>query len=164
MITAYISMGSNLGDRRRYLREALHLLQNEEKLSLTMVSSLYETEPVGFLEQGKFFNAALALQTRHSPHALLEILLHVESRLERRRTMRWGPRTVDLDLLFYGALVLDDPILTLPHPRVTERAFVLFPLAEIAPFLLHPLSGKTIRDHLEELPGKSGVQKLAGKL
>lgn len=160
MKPAYISVGSNLGDRLGYIKKALCLLHAQKEIQLMQVSSCYETEPVGCTDQGKFINAAFSLQTACSPHALLEILQGIESSLGRKRIMRWGPRTVDLDILFYGNAVLHDRALTIPHPRLTERSFVLIPLAEIAPFLLHPLTGKTVLQHLEEINGRSGVIKL----
>jgi 2-amino-4-hydroxy-6-hydroxymethyldihydropteridine diphosphokinase len=158
--TAYISIGSNLGDRLGYLKKAWWLLQAREEIQLTQLSSCYETEPLGYVKQGKFINAVFSLQTSCTPHALLKILQGIESFLGRERTVRWGPRSVDLDILFYADTVLQDSVLTIPHPRLTERAFVLVPLAEIAPLLLHPLTGKTIRQHLEEVEGRSGVVKL----
>lgn len=160
MKSAYVSIGSNLGDRMGYIKKALHLLKEQEKIQLKRISAYYETEPVGYLEQGKFINAVFCLETTHTPHLLLQILQGIESSLERERTIRWGPRTVDLDILFYNNAVLQDSELTIPHPRLTERAFVLVPLAEIAPTLLHPLTGKTILQHLEELNDKTGVVKL----
>ena len=163
MKVAYLSIGSNLGNRTGYIREALGLLRAEENIRLTRVSSGYETEPVGFTDQEKFINGAVSLETSHGPHALLRILQGIENRLERKRTLRWGPRTVDLDILFFGDVVLDDPVLTIPHPRLTERAFVLFPLSEIAPAQVHPLTGKTVLQHLEALEDKGGVEKLEGE-
>lgn len=160
MRTVYISIGSNLGDRIAYIEKALRLLNALEKIRLTKVSSYYETEPVGCLDQGKFINAAFSLETAHHPHPLLEILQGIESSLERERTIRWGPRTVDLDILFYGDTILHNHVLTIPHPRLTERAFVLVPMAEIASSLLHPVTGKTILQHLEEVDGRAGVVKL----
>ena len=160
MNTAYISVGSNLGDRAGYIKTALELLNARDQIRIARVSSCYETEPVGYIDQEKFINAAFSLETAHSPHGLLRALQEVEARLERKRTLRWGPRTVDLDILLFGDEVLDDPRLTVPHPRLTERAFVLFPLAEIAPSLVHPLTGRTIVQHLEALEDKGGVEKL----
>ena len=153
MKSAYISIGSNLGDRMGYIKKALHLINVQEKVQLTRVSSFYETEPVGYLDQAKFINGVFSLETAHSPHALLQILQGIETSLERKRTVRWGPRTMDLDILLFSNIVLQDSVLTVPHPRLVERAFVLVPLAEIAPSLLHPVTGKTISQHLEELGG-----------
>lgn len=160
MKTAYVSIGSNLGDRLEYLKKAWRLLQAREEIQLTQLSSSYETEPLGYADQRKFINAVFSLKTSCTPHALLEILQGIESSLGRERTVRWGPRSVDLDILIYEDMVLQDRLLTIPHPHLTERAFVLVPLAEIAPLLLHPLTGKTIRQHLEELEDSAGVVKL----
>jgi len=160
---AHISIGSNLGDRAGYLRRALDLVKAQSGMRLVRVSSLYETEPVGGVEQGKFLNAVFSLDTALGPYELLGVLQEIEARLGRKRDLRWGPRTVDLDILCYGDTVLEDPLLTLPHPRLIERAFVLVPLVEIAPSLEHPLSGKTMAAHLEALADKGGVVRLAGK-
>jgi len=157
---AYISIGSNLGDRLEYLKKAWQLLQAREEIRLMQLSSCYETEPLGYTKQGKFINAVFSLKTSCTPHALLAILQGIESALGRERTVHWGPRSVDLDILFYADAVLQDSLLTIPHPRLTERAFVLVPLAEIAPLLVHPLTGKTVRQHLEEVEGRYGVVKL----
>lgn len=161
MKEAYISVGSNLGDRLEYINRALKMLNEQEDIKVTRISSFYETEPVGYEEQGKFINAAFALETKLQPGELLGLLQSIESALNRVRTRRWGPRTIDLDILFYDDLILNDPDLTLPHPRLTERAFVLIPLAEIAPLLVHPVTGKTISYHLEALDDRSGVCRLA---
>lgn len=160
MKRAYISIGSNLGDRAGYLRRALDLVQEQKGARLVQVSSLYETEPVGGVEQGKFLNAVFSLDTALGPYELLGVLQEIEAHLGRKRDLRWGPRTVDLDILCYGETVLEDPLLTLPHPRLTERAFVLVPLVEIAPSLEHPLSGKTMAAHLETLADRGGVVRL----
>ncbi len=160
MKQAYISLGSNLGDRLEYLHKALNILNAHRGIKQLKVSSYYETEPVGHLEQGKFINAVASLKTSLSSYDLLTFLQGIESSLERERTIRWGPRTIDLDLLFYDNLVLDSHILTLPHPRLTERAFVLIPLEEIAPNLVHPLTGMTISEHLRGRSDVKGVVKL----
>ncbi len=163
MKRAYISIGSNLGDRAAYLRRALDLVQEQRETRLVQVSSLYETEPVGGVAQGKFLNAVFSLDTALGPYELLRVLQEIEVRLGRKRDLRWGSRTVDLDILCYGDTVLEDLRLTLPHPRLAERAFVLVPLVEIAPSLEHPLSGKTMADYLEALADQGGVVRLAGK-
>ncbi len=162
MNQAYVSAGSNLGDRLEYIKKSLYLLQVQEGIQINRLSSFYETAPVGYLDQGKFINAVFFLETVYPPHQLLKVLQEVEFRLERERTIRWGPRTVDLDMLFYKDLVLDDAELILPHPRLTERAFVLVPLVEIAPLLRHPLTGKSASQHLDELDqgDKEGVVRL----
>jgi 2-amino-4-hydroxy-6-hydroxymethyldihydropteridine diphosphokinase len=135
----YIGLGSNLGDREAALRGALHLLGDD----VVAVSSFRETDPVGYLDQPRFLNAAAALETQLQPRALLERLLEVERELGRTRDgPRFGPRTIDLDLLLYGDRVIDEPGLVVPHPRLAERRFVLEPLAELDPDLVVPGRGR----------------------
>jgi 2-amino-4-hydroxy-6-hydroxymethyldihydropteridine diphosphokinase len=148
--TAYIGFGGNMGDPERTCREALALLGDMDGIRLEAVSSLYRTQPVGVEDQAWFLNGVLACRTRLDPEDLLRQLLAVENRFGRKRTVRWGPRTLDLDLLFYGEHVLDLPGLTIPHPRAHERRFVLEPLVEIAPKLRHPILGVTVARLLAE--------------
>ena len=136
-------MGANLGRREETLDEALHLLGETEGVRIVARSELRETEPVGVVDQPLFLNGAVAVDTELSPRALLDALLAVERRLGRVRDgRRWGPRSIDLDLLLYGDEVLDDPGLRVPHPRLHERRFVLEPLAELDPGLVVPGSGR----------------------
>jgi len=132
----YIGLGSNLGDKERNLRESLRRMRPFARVRV--VSSLYRTEPVGFIEQDWFLNAAACIQTALEPAALLDALLAVEQTMGRVRGVRNGPRLIDLDLLFWGNQILDLPGLCVPHPRISERQFVLLPLAEIAEELVHP--------------------------
>ena len=142
MTLAYVGLGSNLGDREGTLRRALELLAGTPGVEVAAVSSLRETDPVGFLEQPRFLNAAAAIETELGPHALLDRLLQVESELGRTRDgPRYGPRRIDLDLLLYGDVVIDEPGLTLPHPRLHERRFVLEPLVELDSGLASPALG-----------------------
>jgi 3-oxoacyl-[acyl-carrier protein] reductase len=151
---AYIALGSNLGDRVAYLREGLDRLEAEPGVRVARVSSFYETKPVGGPQgQGFYLNAAAELLTDHPAPQLLEILLRIETGLGRVRSEKDGPRTLDLDLLLYDDLVLDNPGLTLPHARMHERLFVLQPLAEIAPGVRHPVLGQRIDDLLADLVG-----------
>jgi len=149
---AFLGIGSNLGDRAANCREALARLEKVEHTSVMCVSGFYETEPVGFKEQERFINAAVELATDLDPLALLDRLLEVEQTMGRVRTVKWGPRLIDLDLLLYDDLTMKHPRLTLPHEFLHERVFVLLPLAEIAPDLVHPVRGMSIRALLESLP------------
>ncbi|KYD10060.1 2-amino-4-hydroxy-6-hydroxymethyldihydropteridine pyrophosphokinase [Caldibacillus debilis] len=149
--TAYLSLGSNMDDRLDYLRRALAKLRDAGKIRLTKISSVYETDPVGYTEQGKFLNLAVKLETEWSPFDLLDICQRIEQQLGRKRIIRWGPRTVDLDILLYNREQIDSERLTIPHPRMLERAFVLVPLAEIDPDLVIPGTGKTVKTHLQSI-------------
>jgi 2-amino-4-hydroxy-6-hydroxymethyldihydropteridine diphosphokinase len=153
--TAYIGLGANLGDRAATLHEAARRLG--ELGTITAVSSFYETEPVGFREQPSFLNAVIVLETDLPPAALFDALLAIERDLGRVRSFRNAPRTLDLDILLQDDLVMDTPELTLPHPRMHERAFVLAPLAEIAPDVRHPVFGSSAAELLAALPDQSGV-------
>jgi 2-amino-4-hydroxy-6-hydroxymethyldihydropteridine diphosphokinase len=159
MATAYIGLGSNLGDRMATLRTAVQRLETLGRI--TGVSSLYETEPVGYLEQPAFLNAVVALDTELAPVDLLRALLDLERDLGRRRSFPNAPRTLDLDLLLVDDMILDSTELTLPHPRLHERSFVLIPLAELAPEVVHPEFGQTVREILRALPDRSGVEVYA---
>lgn len=149
MAEALIALGSNLGDREAHLRFAV------EKLAalgqVRAVSSFHETEPAGYAGQGRFLNAAAVLETELEPPALMRELLRIEAERGRERRIRNGPRTLDLDLLMYGDLAMDVPGLTLPHPRLHERLFVLAPLAEIAPESVHPRLKRSVRQLFEEV-------------
>jgi 2-amino-4-hydroxy-6-hydroxymethyldihydropteridine diphosphokinase len=142
MERAFVGVGANLGDRKRTIREALGLLDADPRIEVVAVSSLRETDPVGYLDQPPFLNGAAELRTELEPHELLDALLAVERQLGRTRDgPRFGPRTIDLDLLVYGDDVVDGPGLTVPHPRLHERRFALEPLAELEPDLVVPGRG-----------------------
>ena len=138
MPTAYVGIGSNLGERLVTIRHALALLAADPELEVEAVSTIRETDPVGVVDQPLFLNAAVRLTTGLAPRLLLERLLAVEQQLGRVRTERYGPRTIDLDLLLYGDEIVDEPGLRVPHPRLAERRFVLEPLAELDPGLVVP--------------------------
>jgi len=140
---AFVGLGANLGERDATMRRALDLLGATESIDVVEVSAFRETEPVGVVEQPRFLNAVAALDTKLAPEALLVRLLAIELELGRTREgLRFGPRTIDLDLLLYGEVVLEAPGLSLPHPRLHERRFVLEPLAELAPELVIPGRGR----------------------
>ena len=160
---SYIGLGSNLGERESMIREALRLFDRLPESSLGRVSSLYDTEPVEELDQPNFLNAVAALETELTAHRLLWNLLLIERQLGRVRTMgsRYGPRTIDLDLLMHGDLVLDEADLQLPHPELAKRAFVLVPLVELEPSLVHPVLGESMVNLLARLKSKPSVRRMS---
>lgn len=150
---AYIGIGSNMGDRREYIKRAVEQIGQEEDTRIVRVSSLMETEPYGNVDQDRFINGCIGLDTLKNPSELLEFLLGVENKAGRERTVHWGPRTLDLDILLYDDLILNEPHLTIPHIEIPKRQFVLEPLSEIAPHVRHPVLNRTIlelKDALEE--------------
>jgi 2-amino-4-hydroxy-6-hydroxymethyldihydropteridine diphosphokinase len=147
----YLSLGSNIGDRERNLRMALELLSARE-LRVLHASRIYETEPVDYQAQAWFLNQVVEAETTLFPVQLLTRIGRVERELGRKRTVLKGPRTIDIDILFYAAAVVDTPRLEIPHPRIAERRFVLMPLAELAPDLRHPVTHRTVRQMLESAP------------
>lgn len=135
MNKSYLSLGSNMGDRVGMLRQAVRLLKEHPAINVMKISSLYETAPVGFTEQDAFLNMVVQLQTSLNAYELLEICQDIEQTLERKREIRWGPRTIDLDILLYNQDEFETENLVIPHPRMHERAFVLVPLLELDPEL-----------------------------
>ncbi|HEV7416058.1 MAG TPA: 2-amino-4-hydroxy-6-hydroxymethyldihydropteridine diphosphokinase [Tianweitania sediminis] len=150
---AFIGLGGNLGDPKATMREALLLLQSDT-IRVEAVSSLYRTPPWGKVDQPDFLNAVASLRTALSPQSLLQACLEGERQLKRERKERWGPRLIDLDILWFDGLEVAEPELELPHPRITERAFVLVPFAELAPDLV--LKGRSLRDWLSGVD-RSGI-------
>ncbi len=152
METVYLSMGSNVGDRDKHCRFGLSKLAGIEGTRVTAKSRIYETEPVGFKDQGRFLNLVVKIETGLSPLALLKALKTAEAESGRDfDRMRFGPRTLDMDILLYGDLVLDRDYLTIPHPRMHERRFVLKPLCDLDPDVVHPVLKKTASRLLDEL-------------
>ncbi|MQY77114.1 MAG: 2-amino-4-hydroxy-6-hydroxymethyldihydropteridine diphosphokinase, partial [Spirochaeta sp.] len=156
-----LSLGANLGNRQGNILQALQYMR--ARADINGISSFYETEPVGHVEQPKFINIACSLETELPPRELLSFLKWIEKRVGRRETFRNGPRSIDLDIIFYDDLVIDDDGLTIPHPRLQERAFVLLPLAEIAAEKIHPVLKTSVSELLEKIDG-SGVQRLERSL
>jgi len=153
MAIVAIALGSNLGDKAGYLREALRRLAAGARV--VAVSSFHDTAPVGYLAQDRFLNAAALVETGETPQAFLARLLGIERDLGRVREIPNGPRTIDLDILLWEQEIVDEPGLTIPHPRLHERGFVLAPLAEIAPGLSHPVLGLTVRALWEQVRSAS---------
>ncbi len=153
MPIAHIGIGSNLGDREENCLKALRLISAKAG-SVRRQSSVRETEPWGLEDQPKFFNMAAEIETEAGPHELLEILKKIEREMGRKETYRWGPRTIDLDLLFFDDVIMDTPDLRIPHPLLHEREFVLRPLSEIAPDKVHPILKKTVRELFSEILSK----------
>ena len=154
MNQAFIALGTNIEPREEHLTQALDLLETNEYISIQKKSSIYETAPVGYQDQADFLNMVLALQTNLSSMDLLEACQQIEKELGRKRDIRFGPRTIDLDILTFNYENSTVERLIIPHPRMHERAFVLIPLAEIAPGFVVPVQKKTVEAYLEELPEK----------
>ena len=153
MVTAYLGLGSNLGNRLAFLRGGRDSLTSRFDIVLTRASGVYETAAVGGpADNPPFLNAVLEIETALTPRELLAACLAVEDEFGRTRPMEWAPRTLDIDLLLYNDLLSDDPEMRIPHPHLHERAFVLAPLSEIAPDLIHPRLQKTVRELVAALP------------
>lgn len=148
---AYVAVGSNLGDKREYLEQAIEGIRKTKGCVLEKVSTIIETEPYGGVEQDVFLNGALKLRTLLTPYELLERLHELEQEAKRERLVHWGPRTLDLDILLYDDLVLEDEELCIPHVDMQNRDFVLRPMAEIAPYKRHPVYGKTMKEMLASI-------------
>jgi 2-amino-4-hydroxy-6-hydroxymethyldihydropteridine diphosphokinase len=155
----YLSLGSNLGEREKNLANALEELEKRGAKILRR-SSIYETEPVEIREQAWFLNCAIEVETHMQPQEFMNALLEIELQLGRRRDVKYGPRTIDLDILLQGDTILNTPQLTIPHPKMAERRFVLMPLAEIASQAIHPVLRRTIAELLALCPDQSEVRTL----
>ncbi len=150
MPRAYLSIGSNLGDRINYINKAIEKLK-QNNIKIIKSSNIIETEPYGYKEQGKFLNMAVEIDSDLEPFELMKLISRIESELGRIRTVRWGPRVIDIDIIFYDSLIINEPDLKIPHPDMQNRLFVLKPLQEIAPDFVHPVLNKTITELLESL-------------
>jgi dihydroneopterin aldolase/2-amino-4-hydroxy-6-hydroxymethyldihydropteridine diphosphokinase len=140
-----------MGDRETYLNDAIAVMEGDPHCRVGKVSDFFNTKPVGPVEQDDFLNGCLELSTIYDPYELLEFLQGIENRAKRERKIFWGPRTLDLDIIFYDDKVLQEPNLVLPHPLMQERSFVLDPLVQIAPYAVHPVYHKTVRDLVRDL-------------
>ncbi|MBS4179708.1 2-amino-4-hydroxy-6-hydroxymethyldihydropteridine diphosphokinase [Lederbergia citrea] len=156
--SAYLSLGSNMGDRQECLRLAIQELEKNPDVKIAALSSIYETDPVGYTDQANFLNMAVKVSTTLSALQLLELCLRVEQDLGRIREFRWGPRIIDLDILLYNKENIEMETLQVPHPRMTERAFVLIPLLEIDRSLVLPKTYTPLVEVLDEIPDKEGVR------
>lgn len=159
MHLVYIGFGSNIGDRLAHIQNAIHALSETEGITLPKISSIYQTDPVGYETQAQFLNGVAAIQTNLPPLSLLHILKDIETAIGRKHRIRWGPREIDLDILIYEDLCLQTEKLVIPHPEMHRRRFVLAPLAEIAPDLVHPVLKETVQTLLERLGDDKSVVK-----
>jgi 2-amino-4-hydroxy-6-hydroxymethyldihydropteridine diphosphokinase len=158
-VRAYLALGSNMGDRQKHLRQAIEALDAKPGIAVLALSAVYETDPVGFTDQGAFLNMVAAVRTDLTPPQLLAEALQTEQELGRVRTIRWGPRIIDIDILLYGEQRIQLENLVIPHPAMTERAFVLVPLRDVWTGKELPFTGKTIDEYLAVAEDYKGVRK-----
>lgn len=154
---AYIALGSNMGDKEKYLNDAITMINDNDMCMVNKVSSFIITKPYGYTDQDDFLNGAIKIQTLYSPKMLLEFLNKIEAKAERVRDIHWGPRTLDLDIIFYDDIVMSDDTLTIPHPEMHKRDFVLVPLKEIAGNHIHPFLFKTVNELTQTSVGKQNL-------
>ncbi|MXX14292.1 MAG: 2-amino-4-hydroxy-6-hydroxymethyldihydropteridine diphosphokinase [Gemmatimonadetes bacterium] len=158
----YIGIGANLGDREKTLQDATGILNEKPEIAIIAASAVYETAPIGVVDQPYFLNAVLQVHTSLSARSLLNCLLAIERKFGRLRETRWGPRTLDLDILLYGDAIINQPGLQVPHPHLHERAFVLVPLCDLKPDLKHPVLGQSIQFLTKSLGRDLPVRKIEG--
>jgi len=162
MVKVYLGLGSNLGKREKNIEKAIKLIKKIENVKIKKCSSFYKTEPVGYKDQPWFVNCVLEIETKLSAQRLLENLLEIEKKLGRKRRIKWSPRIIDLDILFYAEKIVKNKDLIIPHPRLQERKFTLVPLNEINPQIYHPRLKKTVYQLLKNLKeDKPQVKKLS---
>ncbi|MDD5382703.1 MAG: 2-amino-4-hydroxy-6-hydroxymethyldihydropteridine diphosphokinase [Candidatus Margulisbacteria bacterium] len=152
----YLGLGSNVGDREEYIEQAIFLMEKNPNIEVIKRSANHETEPEGGGSQPPFINATVAIKTKLRPHKLLDVCQEIETTLGREREIEWGPRTIDIDILLYGGEIVSDDKLQIPHPLMHERLFVLKPLKEIAPQVIHPILEKTIEALFDERKAELG--------
>ena len=157
---AYLGVGSNLGDPVENCRRAIERIDASGWVRVLRKSSLYRTEPVGMTDQPWFVNAAIEVRTSLDAHDLLGLLQGIETEMGRVRLQKWGPRIIDLDILFYDQAIIQDDVLVVPHPELHKRRFVLEPLNEIAPYIIHPLYGISVKGLLDRLDDAGAVEKI----
>ncbi|MBR9647539.1 2-amino-4-hydroxy-6-hydroxymethyldihydropteridine diphosphokinase [Clostridium tyrobutyricum] len=150
----YVSLGSNMGNKQENISKSITMIDNSKYCKVIDISSNYETKPVGYLDQDNFLNCAIYVRTILTPEQLIKFFMNIEKILKRKRIIKWGPRTIDLDILLYDNIISDSREITIPHPRMHERMFVLKPLSEIAPYVLHPILKKRIFEIENELSKK----------
>lgn len=160
---AYVAFGSNMGDKRAHIESGIQVLKDEPAIRLGKISDMIVTEPYGGVEQDDFLNGCLELETLLTPQELLEVLQKAEQKEQRERLIHWGPRTLDMDLLFYDDEILEEPELIVPHPEIQKRTFVLEPLAQIAPCKMHPVCKKRVKELLEELKAVESKENELGE-
>jgi 2-amino-4-hydroxy-6-hydroxymethyldihydropteridine diphosphokinase len=164
--SAYLGLGSNLGDKKENIKKALRLIENHPDLALINYSSIYLTEAIGVKSQPDFYNAAVLINTKLSPQKLFETVKLIEQQLGRVPDSHFQPRPIDIDILLYDNLTLDSPLLVIPHPQLSKRAFVLIPLLELNPELIHPVSLKPLKEYLIDINPPQTVERIidAGEL
>ena len=159
---AYLSIGSNMGDKEAYLNQAIEELYNDDNCRVSMISKFIETEPYGPVQQDNFLNGCVEIETLYNPRELLKKINRIEADGDRVRDVRWGPRTLDIDIILYGDEIVQEPDLMIPHREMHKRLFVLEPLNEIAPYTIHPIYKKTVSQLLEEIKPDNKCQGCSG--
>jgi len=147
----FIGLGSNIGNKKKNIYDALNFLRNNENIKLTRISKFYISEPYGYAFQEKFLNCVAEIYTKYKPALLLQEFKRIEKKIGRKPTFKWGPRVIDIDILFYNDLILNTENLKIPHPDIQNRAFVLIPLADLEPDFIHPILNKTVHELIQEL-------------